>query len=86
MVSLLSRDSKSVQGHFKLKVKSDLVKKGWKVLWDVVEKSDVVLEILDIRDPEAFRNKTVEERVKRMGKVLILVLNKADLVPKPRRD
>jgi len=65
-----------------LKVKSDLVKKGWKVLWDVVEKSDVVLEILDIRDPEAFRNKKVEERVKRMGKVLILVLNKADLVPK----
>ena len=61
-----------------MKVKSDLVKKGWKVLWDVVEKSDVVLEILDIRDPEAFRNKKVEERVKRMGKVLILVLNKAD--------
>ena len=64
-----------------LKASAQIVKKGWKVLWDVIERSDVILEVLDARDPEAFRNRKVERRIKQMGKKLIIVINKADLIP-----
>ncbi|KAG8830315.1 hypothetical protein FRC17_005072 [Serendipita sp. 399] len=56
-----------------------------KVLHKVVEQSDVVLMVLDARDPEGCRSKMVEDEVRRResdGKHLIFVLNKIDLVPK----
>ncbi len=43
--------------------------------------SDLVLEVLDARDPLETRNRKVEQIAKRLGKPLIIVLNKADLVP-----
>ncbi|MEM4605499.1 MAG: GTPase [Candidatus Pacearchaeota archaeon] len=46
----------------------------------VIEISDVVLEILDARFPEETRNKEIEEKIKSMGKRLIFVLNKCDLI------
>uniref|UniRef100_A0A8C6RBC0 Guanine nucleotide-binding protein-like 3 n=1 Tax=Nannospalax galili TaxID=1026970 RepID=A0A8C6RBC0_NANGA len=49
----------------------------------VIEASDVVLEILDARDPLGCRCPQVEEAIVRSGqKKLVLVLNKSDLVPK----
>ena len=51
----------------------------------VVESSDVVLYVLDARDPEGTRSREVEKMVlnaARGEKRLILVLNKIDLVPK----
>ncbi|CAH7239071.1 guanine nucleotide-binding protein-like 3 [Phodopus roborovskii] len=49
----------------------------------VIEASDVVLEVLDARDPLGSRCPQVEEAVVQSGhKRLILVLNKSDLVPK----
>ncbi|KAI9007774.1 P-loop containing nucleoside triphosphate hydrolase protein [Hyaloraphidium curvatum] len=49
----------------------------------VVEESDVVLEVLDARDPMGTRAMDVEERIRTSAKKrLILVLNKIDLVPK----
>ncbi|XP_038204883.1 guanine nucleotide-binding protein-like 3 [Arvicola amphibius] len=49
----------------------------------VIEASDVVLEVLDARDPLGCRCPQVEEAVVKSGhKKLVLVLNKSDLVPK----
>lgn len=49
----------------------------------VIEASDVVLEVLDARDPLGCRCPQVEEAVVQSGhKKLVLVLNKSDLVPK----
>lgn len=55
-----------------------------KELKEVVESSDIVLEVLDARDPEGCRCRDVEAEVlARAGgeKKIILVLNKIDLVP-----
>ncbi|XP_032267342.1 guanine nucleotide-binding protein-like 3 isoform X3 [Phoca vitulina] len=49
----------------------------------VIEASDVVLEVLDARDPLGCRCPQVEEAIIQDGqKKLVLVLNKSDLVPK----
>ncbi|KFV41532.1 Guanine nucleotide-binding protein-like 3, partial [Tyto alba] len=53
-------------------------------LWKVIEASDVVLEVLDARDPMGCRCPQLEQAVTCSGgdKKLLLVLNKIDLVPK----
>jgi hypothetical protein len=52
----------------------------WKIVNNVIEESDVLLEVLDARLPHMTRNSEVEKKVERAGKKLILVLNKADLI------
>lgn len=57
-----------------------------KVFKQVVEAADVVLYVLDARDPEGTRSKEVEREVVAAAggnKRLILILNKIDLVPPP---
>lgn len=57
-----------------------------KVFKQVVEQADVVLYVLDARDPEGTRSRDVERSVMAAasgGKRLILILNKIDLVPPP---
>jgi len=51
----------------------------------VVEKADVILEVLDARDPMACRAPDVESFILGLGKgkKIVLVLNKIDLVPGP---
>ena len=53
-------------------------------LFQVVEAADVVLQVLDARDPLGSRCRQVEEAVLNSGtdKKLVLILNKIDLVPK----
>lgn len=55
----------------------------WKQLWRVVEKSDVVVQIVDCRNPFFFRCEDVEHYVKEVSekKENFLILNKADLLP-----
>eukprot|EP00001_Collodictyon_triciliatum_P039839 07168_2 len=50
----------------------------------VVEMSDVILEVLDARDPMGCRSKDIEQLIlqKDPNKRIILVLNKIDLVPR----
>lgn len=49
----------------------------------MIEASDVVLEVLDARDPLGCRCPQMEEAIVKSGqKKLVLVLNKSDLVPK----
>lgn len=52
----------------------------WKIVNDVIDKSDILLEVLDSRLPEMTRNAEVEAKVARAGKKIVLVLNKADLI------
>lgn len=53
-----------------------------KIFKTVVDASDVILYVLDARDPEGTRSRKVEEAVlQSQGKRLILILNKVDLVP-----
>ncbi|KAK4132617.1 hypothetical protein BT67DRAFT_359958, partial [Trichocladium antarcticum] len=57
-----------------------------KVFKTVVEQADVVLYVLDARDPEGTRSRDVERAVMAArggGKRLILILNKVDLIPPP---
>lgn len=57
-----------------------------KVFKKVVEAADVVLYVLDARDPEGTRSKEVEREIMAADggqKRLILILNKIDLVPPP---
>ncbi|TPX16708.1 uncharacterized protein E0L32_003649 [Thyridium curvatum] len=57
-----------------------------KVFKQVVEQADVVLYVLDARDPEGTRSRDVERAVMDAaegGKRLILILNKIDLIPPP---
>jgi ribosome biogenesis GTPase A len=54
----------------------------WKAVNHVINDSDILLEILDARFPDLTRNEEIEKKVAKMGKTLILVVNKADLVDK----
>ncbi len=55
---------------------------AWRRVRNVLEMSDLVLEVIDSRDPPVeTRNKRVEELLGKLGKPLIIVINKADLVP-----
>jgi len=52
-----------------------------KELKKVIEASDVVVEVLDARDPEGCRSHELEKEVLSQGKKVLLVVNKIDLVP-----
>ena len=54
----------------------------WGKVRRVIASADVVLEVLDARDPMRTRCPKVERLAERLGKKVILVINKADLVPR----
>ncbi|CAB0037151.1 unnamed protein product [Trichogramma brassicae] len=58
-------------------------KRIWNELYKVIDSSDVVLQVLDARDPMGTRSPPVENYLKKekAHKHLVLVLNKVDLVP-----
>jgi len=58
-------------------------KRIWAELYKVVDASDVLVFILDARDPMGTRNLHLEREVRknRPGKHIVLLLNKVDLVP-----
>ena len=53
-----------------------------KIVDEVIRASDIILEVLDARLVQATRNRILEERIRRLNKPLLFVLNKCDLVDK----
>ncbi|KAK9448354.1 NUC091 domain-containing protein [Limtongia smithiae] len=58
-------------------------KRIWNELYKVIDSSDVVVHVLDARDPLGTRCQSVEQYIKKEAphKHLIFILNKCDLVP-----
>lgn len=58
-------------------------KRIWNELFKVIDSSDVVIQVLDARDPMGTRSKHIENYMKneKQHKHLIFILNKCDLVP-----
>ncbi|KAI1287588.1 Nucleolar GTP-binding protein 2 [Halotydeus destructor] len=69
-------------------VRERIMKKGqsrriWGELYKVIDSSDVVIQVIDARDPMGTRSTHIEKFLKKEKphKHLVLVLNKCDLVP-----
>ena len=58
-------------------------KRIWNELYKVIDSSDVVIHVLDARDPHGTRCRSVEKYIREEAahKHLVFVLNKCDLVP-----
>jgi len=54
----------------------------WDVIKRIIKESDLVLEILDARLVELSRNEQVEQLIEEVGRPVIFVINKSDLVSK----
>jgi len=52
----------------------------WDLIKRIIIESDLVLEILDARLVELSRNEKVEELIEEVGKPMVFVINKSDLV------
>ncbi|KAL1938047.1 hypothetical protein VTO73DRAFT_12058 [Trametes versicolor] len=64
------------------KTKEQLRRHYIRALHKVIDESDIVILVLDARDPEGCRSRLVEEEVRRReseGKKLVIVLNKIDI-------
>lgn len=60
----------------------------WRQLWRVVERSDVVVQIVDARNPLLFRSEDLERYVSEVDtrKENLLLINKADLLTLKQRE
>ncbi len=54
----------------------------WRMLAQIVRRADLVLEVLDAREPLRTRSRRLERMVEALDRKLLLVINKSDLVPR----
>lgn len=59
----------------------------WRQLWRVIERSDLVVQIVDARNPLLFRSEDLEKYVKEVDprKNNLLLVNKADMMTLEQR-
>lgn len=59
----------------------------WRQLWRVIERSDVVVQIVDARNPLLFRCEDLEAYVKEVdsNKINVILINKADFLTESQR-
>ncbi|ALL01677.1 GTP-binding protein [Pyrodictium delaneyi] len=55
---------------------------SWRSLAWIIRRADVVLEVVDARDPISTRSRRLERMISSLQKKLIIVINKTDLVPR----
>jgi len=53
-----------------------------KTLRKVIEQCDVILEVVDARDPQGCRSPALERQIVAANKKLVILINKVDLVPR----
>eukprot|EP00887_Chlorella_sp_A99_P006011 scaffold27.g6011.t1 len=60
----------------------------WRQLWRVLERSDIVVQVVDARDPMTYRSEDLEAYARELhaAKASLLLLNKADLLPRELRS
>lgn len=60
----------------------------WRQLWRVIERSDLVVQIVDARNPLLFRSEDLEKYVKEVDpkKNNLLLVNKADMMTREQRE
>lgn len=60
----------------------------WRQLWRVIERSDVIVQIVDARNPLLFRCEDLERYVKEINpdKLNVILLNKADFLTDKQRE
>ena len=58
----------------------------WRHVNRVLKEADLIIEVLDARLIEETRNREIESKVKTLGKKLLFVINKCDLVNKAKLD
>ncbi len=55
---------------------------SWGTIASLIRRADAVLEVVDARNPVSTRSKRLENLAMKMGKPVIIVLNKSDLIPR----
>lgn len=60
----------------------------WRQLWRVIERSDLVVQIVDARNPLLFRSEDLEDYVKEVNskKENLLLINKSDMLTEKQRQ
>ncbi|KAF2077292.1 hypothetical protein CYY_001417 [Polysphondylium violaceum] len=80
----VKRQLKEQSGSFQKEIKDNSLKAFYREVKKVIESADVILQVLDARDPLGCRCLEVEQMIleRYTGKKIVLILNKIDLVPK----
>ncbi|MFC1455143.1 GTPase, partial [Candidatus Undinarchaeota archaeon] len=52
----------------------------------LIRKADVIIEVIDARNPEGTRSKDIEKRIKNYGKRFVIAINKCDLISKEESE